>query len=284
MIEVSVQNEQNYKLKLTGNESNYQLINITGLNPPTAEIFSTVIANSNGSKFKSSRVGNRNIVLLIRMNGDVETNRQSLYTFFKSGKWLKLFFTTNNREATIEGYVDTTECVFFTNNQTLQVSILCLNPFFKNITEITIDVSKLFYNFSFPFSISESGMSFSDYDEYREIEVINYGEIKTGLNILITAIGDTVTNPIIYDSLTGKFFKLHLTLNTGDVVKINTNIGSKSVTKIIDGIESNAIGTLSSGSTWFELNVGTNKFTYNADTNASLITIAFSYYTLFEGL
>ena len=71
-------------LTLTGNESKWQVISITGLNPAPAQVNLTDIASLDGAKFNSSKLATRNIVITIRLNGDVESNRLFLYRYFSS--------------------------------------------------------------------------------------------------------------------------------------------------------------------------------------------------------
>jgi hypothetical protein len=95
---------------------------------------------------------------------------------------------------------------------------------------------------------------------------------------------DDISNPVIYNAVTGEYFKLNLTLNNGDIIVINTNQGKKSIKKIVNGVVSNAINYLETGSTWFQLDVGQNIFTYTADKNEEFLTVHFEHNTLFEGV
>ena len=132
------------------------------------------------------------------------------------------------------------------------------------------------------FDIPAEGVELSALDMFREVMIMNSGESAAGIKITMTAKG-TVTNPAIYDVQTNEFFKLNVTLNEGDVVKINTAKGNKKVTKISNITETNIINLVDYGSTWLQLKTGANIFSYSA-TNAEDLKIEFESNLLFEGV
>lgn len=270
-------------LTLTHNESQYQVVNIDGLNPPEAEIFTNAVANMDGAKYKSAKLQMRNVVLTVKINGDAEANRLHLYEYFATGRWCKLYYSNGTRNVFIEGYCETIECALFTLNQEMQISIVCPDPYFKSLQMIYADISKVFANFEFPFDIDESGIEMSIVDIGREVIVLNNGEAATGTTITLTA-SEQITNPVIYNVGTSEFFKLNVTMQDGDVITINTAKGHKSVNKISNGIKTNVINYVQENSTWFQLEVGINKFTYTADQNEELLKVEIESNLLYEGV
>ena len=74
MFTLEIENTKGTRLELTDNENNFQVTNIEGLNPPNANINTSNYANSDGSSFNSSKIENRQIVITIALNGDIERN------------------------------------------------------------------------------------------------------------------------------------------------------------------------------------------------------------------
>lgn len=284
MYRLDVENKQGARLQLSQNESNYQVLKVDGLLPPKANIHTTTIANMDGERFKSSNLQVRNLVLTLKIKGDIEKNRNELYRFCSVGEECKVYFKTSSRDVYAEGYVEVVEGDVFTNNETIQISIICTNPYFHNMHTIYSDLSKLFANFSFPFAIDKTGIEFSSIDVDKETEVINYGDVKTGVLITIKSNLDGITNPIIYNVITGEFFKINTTLNDGEIITINTNRSKFKITKKVGVDETNLMASVESGSTWFQLNVGVNRFTYSADSNSELLEVSFEYHNLFKGV
>ena len=284
MYTLTVQNPRGETLKLTQDESNYQIVRIDGLNPPKANINSTQIAGMDGSRFKSAYVNMRNVVVLIAINSDVEKNRLRLYSFFGTGKWCKLYYANDSRNVYCEGYCEAIDCSLFDIKQQLQISIICPDPYFKSLTEIVNDISKTFSAFTFPFAIAESGIEFSIIESHREAEVINPGEITCGVIIRMRAEIDGIVNPIIRNVTTGEFLGVETTLNHGDVLEINTNKGQKAIIKYVNDIPQNEINGLMDGSTWFQLEPGVTKYYYEADANETYLKIEFVHNILYEGV
>lgn len=81
---------------------------IEGLGPPKANINTTELATLDGSLFASSRATNRNIVinLAFLFAPTIEDARQKTYKFFPIKKPIAIEIETDNRQATITGYVE----------------------------------------------------------------------------------------------------------------------------------------------------------------------------------
>ena len=59
-------------LEERNNEENYQVTDISGLNPPNANINTSNYANGDGSSFNSSKIPNREVVITVYINGDIQ--------------------------------------------------------------------------------------------------------------------------------------------------------------------------------------------------------------------
>ena len=155
MYTAKIQNSNGLVWTLTNNESEYQVVSITGLNPPKAQINTSTIVGFDGALFNSSKLETRNLVLSIRINGDVETNRLNLYKYFRTKEPCVFYYANEHLDVFIEGYVESVECNLFTISEIAQISIICPYPYFKSVTEISTDLSSVFPQFTFPFSIND---------------------------------------------------------------------------------------------------------------------------------
>lgn len=286
MFTCKIENIKNVILTLTQNESNFQVYDIQGLNPPKAQINSAKVAGMDGSKFNSSKLEERNIVIYIKLNGDIEKNRLYLYSFFPTKEWCKFYYKNGSRDVYIEGYVETCEVTPFTNNEIMQVSIVCPYPYFKAMEEIVDDISKALAAFEFPFAINiDDPISFSTIDTSKVTNVYNDSESETGVIIDIDVLGN-VNSLQIKNVSTGETFGLNYNFLENDKVIIDTNKGKKSIKLIRNGIESNLFTSIVKGSTFFQLSIGDNFFSYLVDNgvNDELVHIAFKHYTVYRGV
>ena len=269
MYEAKIENKNGEIYVLTGDEPVYQVIDITGLNPPKAQINMTTLVGLDGAVYNSAKLETRNIVLTIKINGDVETNRLNLYQYFRTKEWCKFYYSNSTLDVYIEGYVENVECELFSNDETAQISIICPYPYFKSLTEIVTDVSSTLALFTFPFSINiDEPIPISDYEENRSVNVYNASESETG--VIITASFTADVNSLeIKNTNTGENLELDYNFLAADIVTINTNKGQKSITLLRNGVTSNIFAALKQGSVFFQILPGTNIFGYLADDGES---------------
>lgn len=285
MFICKIENTRNNILTLTQDEDNFQVIKITGLNPPKAQINTTKMATLDGKKFNSSTLNTRNIVITVKLNGDVEKNRIRLYSFFRPKEWCKFYYKNSSRNVFIEAYTENVECDLFTNNEVMQISLLCPEPYFKDVQEIIDDISKILSRFEFPFSIDEEGIEFSTLDTSKITNVHNSSEMDTGVIIDID-IYSHIEKLLIKNTSTGETLTLNYQFQSNDKVIINTNKGHKSIKLIRNAETINIFSAIEKGSAFFSLNIGDNFFSYLADDgeNDSFIHIVFRRNTLYGGV
>lgn len=91
--------------------------------------------------------------------------------------------------------------------------------------------------------------------------------IGTGLAVF------EVSNPYLLNLNTREQIKINKTLSKGEVIRVNTNYGKKTVFGTIDGEESNYFSFLDLDSTFIQLEVGENEFRWGADSNESNLEV-----------
>nr|DAP46268.1 MAG TPA: tail protein [Caudoviricetes sp.] len=271
-------------LELSQNDK-FKVLKVEGLNPPPANVNLTTLAGMHGSKLNIATIPQRNLVLYIKVESPVEANRNLLYRYFKVGGENTIYFKNGIRDVYIEGTVETIECPLFENNQTMQVSILCPQPFFKAMAYFVAEISKIMALFEFPFSIPAEGIEFSQFDLYKVTEINNTGDVDTGIIIRLQATG-TVENPCIWNSSTREFFDISYTMKTGDVIEISTVRGDRymHLYKIGETNYVNIINSRVEDSTWLMLRPGLNSFTYTTDTGDDNISISFIGNNMYGGV
>lgn len=126
----------NDRLELELNKPNLSGIyvrEVTGLGYPSSSIPITELALSDINYYNHSLFETRNIVFTLSFvtGVNVELVRQILYRFFPSKVEIKIeIHTTDLSPVYITGYVETLESSIFSNDETIQISLLCVNPYF----------------------------------------------------------------------------------------------------------------------------------------------------------
>lgn len=286
MFTLILENSRGKQLRLTQNEVKFQIDSVTGLNPPAASI--SLSENiGDGDEFVHERTGSRNIVINMVIKGLVEQNRLELYQCVQNGKYIKLYLSTNSKNVWIEGRAESTEIDNFQMATTCQISVICPDPWFKDVEETINSINTVQPKFHFPFHIVDP-IPFSIYETIQILTLIDEGNVSSGMTIEITARG-TVINPIIYNRETSEFIGLGsadnpYTMQSGDKIVITTHTNNKRVKLIRNAVETNIFNYLTPNSTFLTASPGDNVFTYSANDGDEYIDIAFRHYSNYEGI
>lgn len=123
----------------------YIVKNIDGVDPVRATISTTSYANQDGGFYQSAKTEMRNIVLTIGYRPDLTSGmsiqeiRRSMYSVFDPKARVKLrFIDTDEAPVEIEGFVESHETSIFSRDPEVQISILCPDPYFKEIRPVSI--------------------------------------------------------------------------------------------------------------------------------------------------
>jgi phage-related protein len=264
MFCLAVENK-NGDLLVLSNNKDYHISQIDGISSLQATVNTSVVGTFDGAIFNSSRLDMRNLGIYLAVRGNIEKSRIELYKYFPPKQWVKIYFKNGMRNVYIEGYVEDINIDPFVKPQMAQIIILCPRPFFIDVNELLVEFSGIAAMFEFPCETDDIGKVFSEIVTEKRKLVYNAGDVESGINITIHATGN-ITSPVVYNALTGESFRLEgLQMVAGDVLTINTNKGEKSVKLNHQGTIKNVINYRSSDSTWLELAIGDNIFTYNAD-------------------
>ena len=271
---LKIENKRGEQLSLMPN-ANY-VAEIRGLESLGATINTSKAGLMDGSMFNSSSLNERAVTVTIEPQHPVEANRLKLYRFFQVKQYCKIYYTNGSRNIYIEGWVEQIENDLFTQSQAVQVSIICPQPFLSGLYYIAADLNRVLSLFQFPFSIPAEGIEFSRIQKDYMATITNKGDAETGVEIVITAMGDIV-NPVIYNADTGGSFGVNITMEASDQIRISTVPGDKWVKFVHNGVESNCINKVMPNPEWFVLAAGDNIFTYSAADGVEYLAIYFQF-------
>ena len=279
MFDFSVRNEKGDILNF--DNKNYSIYKISGLNPAGGSLHFSEMANFDGSIYNSGQIQNRNIVLYVKIYGDIEKNRINLYKYFGIKKLVRVFYKSDFNDVYIDGRVEKFEIDLFSRNEIAQISIICEDPYFKSTVSNMIDFSKLNSLFEFPFSISKEGIEFSRIENLSQT-IISNGEVETGMIITLYAKFGSAKNPKIINRTNQTYLSLNIDLNAGDKVIINTNKGKKSIKLIQDSTEKNILNSMVIGSSWIKLSSGENEISYECE--KGILDVNIQSISIYEGV
>lgn len=271
---------------------------ISGLGPPKANINSTDLATADGALYSSARASTRNIVfnLQFMFAPTIEDSRQLTYKYFPLKKLVKIEVETDNRSLETSGYVESNQPDIFSKEETTQISILCLNPFFYDPNPSVTQFATVTPTFEFPFSnesISESLIEFGTINLDTRSTIDYFGDVDTGVLITIHALGSVSGSLTIYNVETQEKMVIDLAkiktligkdYGSGDDIIISTVSGDKYVQVLHDGKYTNAIAAIEKLADWFQVSVGRNIFNFTVTKGIENLVMSFSYRNAYGGI
>lgn len=298
-VTVTNHNRESLTLDLYYPETSGLIIeSIKGLGPPKASINSNEVATIDGGIFTSARMEQRNLVFTLAMMFDpmIEDARLRAYKFFPIKKPITLEFVTDYRHAFCSGYVESNEPDIFTKHETTQISIICPDPYFYELSQEEVAFSGTHPMFEFPFSnesITDNLIEFGDIrDDSRA--VLNYkGDADTGIFITCHAMSGNAENLTIWNTDTREHMKIDtnkimrltgIHFGQGDDIEINTKIGEKYIRLLHEGKYYNIISCIEKDADWFQITNGVNTFAFTADYGENNLELTFTYRNAYSGI
>lgn len=279
-------------------KSGFVIQSITGLGPGKANINTSNLSTSDGAIYNSARLPSRNIVISIKYlwKNTIEEARQLSYKYFPIKRSVTLLIETDNRNAMIDGYVESNDPDIFSKEEGSDISIICPDPFFYDANEKTItSFSTIEGIFEFPFSnesLSDPKLEFSIIRDVVD-RIVNYnGDHEIGITITIRAMGDA-GDITFYNVDTGEKLVVYSTkietltgtgITNGDEIVICTVKGHKSATLIRNAHSTNILNCINRDADWFQLVKGINTFAYMASSGGNFLRVEISNQIIYEGI
>lgn len=313
-IKVICTSDKNVAMTFTWDDfTPFHLLDIEGIYGIEANVVTSENTTTDGSTYQGATAKERNIVLTVEMDSNYKENRNLLYRCFPIKRTGTLQYIENGEAKTIEYEVESIIPGAATGVvRDYTISLKCMDPYFKDLSDIEVVMASWVSNFRFPACFPEEGVVFG----YREADLVKEIENESGAdNIGIIAVfraDGVVKNPAIYHAESGEFTKVGYTDNdfimaSGQYVVINTYTGKKNV-YLLDGvtqaeIESNRTPYgmidwdvviekygqvineyLDEDGDFIQLQDGTNTITYSAEEGTSYLSVSIYYRISYLGV
>lgn len=276
----------NKTLDISENTS-YKLIEIEGIEKSEFELNTVSNAQYDGSVVVNKRLKNRPIYIKVDYNGDKkEIERKKLISFFNPKNSGVLIISYGDMERSIVYEIEGFNCKLTNihDDLTFMVDFLCPNPYLRDIIESKINIALWKGVFKFPLTIPKNiGIIVGLREPSLIVNVNNTGDVKCGVIIEFKALG-TVSKPSLLNVNTGEYIKINKSMVAGEVITVNTNIGSKKIMQILNGVETNILNYIDLDSTFLQLNVGDNLFRYDAEANLNNLEVSIYYNPYYLGV
>ncbi len=266
-----LENENGDRIDLSKTTNRFMFSNIEGLNPPAGTISTSSYAGMNGSYLNNAFIEKRNVVISFEMRGiGIEKRRHELYKVVKTSRYIKIYYRTANIDVYTEGYVETCEIENFEQFTSGQISILCPDIYWYSTETQIAEYSQILGAFHFIFPDDDKPFPLGKYNTQNMMTIQNDGD-EVGFTLEIS--GGPAKNPTLYNAETDEYMQIVGDIEEGDIIRITTKTGNKTVTLEREGAQENIINRLVSGSTWLTLRTGENKFYLRASGGISNLKV-----------
>lgn len=257
----------------------FTIVDIEGFTSVTSDLASVTVPFVDGDTVTNIQAQPRTVVIYLRLkqSAGIEAAKRYVLQYVKPKLNGTLQMTRDGKETQLVGLVEAIELPRFEQGCTMQVTLHCSQPYWEDVDFVVQEISQVIDLHYFPedqggLAFPTDGVPFGVYDDDLTRSMTNEGDVDTGVLITIIALG-AVTNPKIYNTLTGEYIGITDTLAGNDEVVINTIVGQKTVTK--NGV--NIIDKIMSGSKFLQLGVGYNEFTIEADSGIDSVYFTLTY-------
>ncbi|WP_454053973.1 phage tail family protein [Clostridium sp. Marseille-Q7071] len=258
--------------------------NIDGISGLKNIIYTNKGMGQDGTTYTGSTLDNRNIVIQGSIIENKEFNRKKLLSTVNPKLKSKLIWDNGENKYYVECKVENAPIITKDNKPKFQISLLCPNPYWKNYIDSKVNIASWQGSFEFPLEISENEeIEFGYRNEELLMNIQNNGDVTCGMTVEFRALG-TVVNPSILNVITREFIKINKTMSPGEIIRVNTNFGSKRVEQEINTELKNISQFINLDSTYMQLDVGDNYIKYNADSNVGNLEVTISYSQQYLGV
>lgn len=262
----------------------FMLQNLVGLSDIPVELLSTKGYKQDGQKAAGQYFDARpvafSIVVLGDNLGEVFERRRQVLRFFNPKEELTAIY--QNDYITVKFSCRVEAAPRFASSQEnsgrtdqlCAISLLCDDPYLTDVDETVVPMSIEEPMFNFPLMFFDE-IVMSALTGKRVI-ITNNGDVDAPVRIQF--LGAT-TNPKVTNETTGEYVKVNKEISSDEILEITTGYGDKRVEIIKqDGSRENAFQFIDLSSKFFQLAVGENVISYEADSGADSAQI-FIYYS-----
>lgn len=263
-------------------DAEFFLISLEGAYSVSNNVVTSANTMTDGSTYQGSTTKQRNIVITAEFDEDYQARRNFLYKCFKPKATGTLTYTENAEKREIDYYVETIDIDEKGVVRNVTISLICPDPFFKDLQDTTITMAGWEPCFEFVHEFTDELEEFG----VRVAELVKTIENDSaadhiGIEIYMEATG-SVKNPVLYHVEQDIHIKVGteefpLILEPGDAVKITTGTNEKNV-YLISGGETKKINEyLDEESEFIQLVHGQNTFIYDADGGEDYLNVTITY-------
>ena len=261
---------------------------VTGLSDASNDIFTQRGLGQYGETITGYQIMPRVIVIQgsfrVTNKMSVAVLRQNLNNTLSPEQELEIIYDLGGSQRKIKGITQeirfNCKSVFYD----FYIAILCPNPLWKEPMQTATSIVSWVGAFEFPVEITND-WEIGRLDKKSEVIVKNSGDVTCGCKFVFYATASTVVNPSVKNTDTEETLKVNVSLSIGDRLEVTTFYGNKTAYVIrANGEKENVIQLLEPDSSFLQLKIGDNPFSYDADSGKDNLNITVYHDNLYRGV
>ena len=163
------------------------------------------------------------------------------------------------------------------------INLSANNPYWLDIEETKKELVSWIPDFSFSedgnegLELVDGGIEMGHREQNLIVDIFNGGDVECGITLEFKA-NAAVVNPKLLNVNTGEYITINKSMVPGEKIIITTEFGHKTIKSTINRVTTNAFNYVDLGSTFLQLDVGDNIFTYSATSGLISLDVTI-YYT-----
>lgn len=294
---LTIELDCNGRKLIMGPDADMDIIEVTGLESSDIEISTSDNALIDGASVDGKKIRPRSIHIeaSFRSNANLPENRANIIKFFNPKYTGKALITcmgvSRNIEYELEGWKFKKQANM-DQKLTIVADLICPDPYMLNVDNFGKNMASISSLFGFPwrittkrqsdiksFPVEARGMLLGALPTgfrtlHKEVVLANDGDVPTGVQIQFVAARGPVKNPKITDIKSGKYMRINVDMQEGDVLLLDTNERHQIITLNGD----NYYQHIDRKSEPFQLEAGKNYLEYDADEDYTNLDVNL-YYT-----
>lgn len=277
-MELFYQNEYGQRIDLL-NDRRFALTGQTGLVSLPSNVLSTSdTVLTDGETVLWRKRSARQITMTHKFLHDVTEARREFVRILDQGAAGRLIYRDRGMNVFIEVEVEDCEVKNTDEVTTAQTTFVASYPYFQDMEQQTAGNRGVNGGWRFPFTFP---VTFGTVTANNTITIENMGNIPFGFVMDISVSGGTVTDLKITNQA-GDYLMLDGVLNSGQIVRVDTRAGRKSIVNIKTG--ANLLSKLGDDSTMLQIERGLNAFTVTAADGLENASVLIAYRNVYKGV
>ena len=277
-MELFYQNEYGQRIDLL-NDRRFALTGQTGLVSLPSNVLSTSdTVLTEGETVLWRKRSARQITMTHKFLHDVTEARREFVRILDQGAAGRLIYRDRDLNVFIEVEVEDCEVKNTDEVTTAQTTFVASYPYFQDMEQQTAGNRGVEGGWRFPFTFP---VTFGTVTANNTITIENMGNLPFGFVMDISVSGGTVTDFKITNQA-GDYLMLDGVLNSGQIVRVDTRAGRKSIVNIKTG--ANLLSKLGDDSTMLQIERGLNAFTVTAADGLENASVLIAYRNVYKGV